>query len=257
MKIKILMMLIALITAGAYAFEVGGEQINSSLTLGIKSRRMSKGEVYNPDPVGFAQLNVEWKGLYFKAFVYDAMTDYNEDRGVDRYDIERGEYKLGYNYTFTDIDYIKSLNVDISYIFTDYPSKLSEDANELELKLTTGLPLNPGIEINYDVENDFMYFSPFISYDYVINEKLTLKSELNLYLFNSTHCKDAWGFKDNAFSTLCFSSYLKYDINEVASFGPFVEAAVALDHRVREEFKDSDKNNSSNYLFGVKYSYKF
>ncbi len=229
--------------------------------LEYKSKRISKGKVSNPDSVGLINVKVNsGYGFYYTLFGIDDLTDYNKKKGIDRYEFERFEHTFGFEWKFKDVDCIKSLKLNIGYLFTDYQENMGKNTDpehEAFIKITTGLPLNPGIKVNYDVEHDYLYWNPYVSYDFHILENLILKQDLNLYFYNSTQCKNEFKVDHGMFTCLYYKAFLKFEIMENLSCGPLFEAAWALDHRVRDAYAESDKNNRFNCLAGFKIDFTF
>lgn len=256
MKLKTILIFL-FVCIGVFASD-----ISTDFSLEYKTRRISKGKVSNPDPVSLVDLKVSYHCFYIGFFGVEDLTKYNERKNVDRYDFERFEYKIGYAYKFKDLFLIDSLKTDVGYIYTDFQEdmikgKQGETKHEVYLKLTTGLPFNPGVKINYDTQNEYIYINPYASYDFMITENLTLKNEVNLYLYNRKMMKQEWKIDDQAFTCLYYKCFLKYKLTKNCSFGPLFEAAYALDNRVKDAWEQNDKNSNANFLFGLKLDMKF
>ncbi len=257
MKVTKIVLAFLLICVSAFASD-----ISTDVALEYKTRRISKGKVSNPDPIALIDLKTSFHGFYVGLFGIEDLTEYNKSKGIDRYEFERFEWKVGYAYKFTDLALINSLKTDVGYIYTDFQedmikNKKGETKHEIYLKLTTGLPFNPGIKINYDTQNEYIYVNPYASYDFVITENLTFKNELNLYFYNRKMMLQEWKINDGAFTCFYYKCFLKYKLNKNISFGPLFEAAYALDNRVKDAWEQSDKNSNVNFLFGLKLDMKF
>lgn len=226
---------------------------NAEITTEVATRRISKGKVENPDPVGIVDAKITLKKFYFEAYGVNNFTNYQKDNGVDRYDFEKYEFTFGYEDRFI-VDYVNTLDLDVGYKYTSRNTKRHkrDSRNEFFVDLTTGLPFSPGIKLNYDPDHNYVYIAPHASYDYAFSEKLMLKNTLTLYWYNHKMAKHEWGVGGNAFTSLYYQAYLKYQFTEHVSFGPVFEASYALDARVREAARDSDKNNEMNFLFGLR-----
>ena len=250
-RILILLMICAVI---ANAFEIKTE-------LEYKSKRISKGKVSNPESVGLINLKIDsGYGLYYTLFGINDWTNYNEAKGIDRFEFERFEHRIGFSWKFNDTPLVNSLKLDVAYIYTDFQEdiyKKNDTEHEVYIKLTTGLPLKPGLKFNYDLKNDYFYINPFISYDWKIVKNLTLEQELNLYFYNSKYCDFEFKTHDGVFTCLYYKAFLGWNVYEGLSIGPLFEAAQFLDSRVRDSWKNSDKNNEFNCLIGFKLEYKY
>jgi hypothetical protein len=242
--------LIVALSAIVNAFEV-----KTDLQLELKSRRISKGKVSNPDPVGLFDLKLSYKGLYGGVFGINDLTEYNKEKDIGRYEFERYEYRVGYADEIEDI-----VKYDVGYLHTDYVDdmdKPGDPRHELYLKLTAKTFLSPGVKFNYDTQHEYFYVNPFVKHDVKFSERLKLKNELNLYWYNRKQMKYEWKIDRGAFTCLYFKTYLQHKYNDYVSFGPLMEVSYALDRSVREAWRESSKNNAMNFLFGVKLDIKF
>ena len=61
----------------------------------------------------------------------------------------------------------------------------------------------------------------------------------------------------NALASAVLTTDVKYEFTENISFGPFLIAAWALDHDIREKFQSSDINNNSNFVWGFSLDMEF
>ena len=247
---KILLFVLTVLCATVFA-----DVVNADLQLELKSRRISKGKVSNPDPVGLFDFKLSYAGLYAGVFGINDLTEYNKDKDIGRYDFERYEYRIGYAGEIEGV-----MKYDFGYLHTDYVDdmdKPGDPRHELYLKLTAKTFLSPGVKFNYDTQHEYFYANPFIKHDVKLDEKLTLKNELNLYWYNRKQMKHEWKIDRGAFTCLYFKTYLRYKYNSHVSFGPLMEVSYALDRSVREAWLESSKNNAMNFLFGVKMDMSF
>lgn len=224
----------------------------------LKTRRISKGKVSNPDPVFLVNAKAEYMGLYFKAFMIDDLTDYNEAKNVNRYEPEKFEYTVGYALKLESIP----LKLDLGYKYSDHQKDMQKGKdgvtkNEVFIKATADLLLHPGVKFQYDTDNGYFYVNPYISHDFNVAEDIKLKTELNLYWMNDKYNKHEFKVDDGAFMSLYGKAYLEFKFNSYVSFGPLVEAGYALDSRIRDAWEESSKNNAVNFLAGFKMDVKF
>lgn len=230
-------------------------------TMEVKSRRISKGKVSNPDPVALYEIEISQNGFYGKIFAIEDLTNFNKGKDIDRYEIERYEFSLGYKYDFKDLDYIKSLKIDLGYKNTSFQGDMCgkhDTENEIYFKFTTGLFLKPGMKFVYDEKNNAFYSNLFASYDYEFNDNMKLKNKADFYLMNGYYNEYANGFHNAAFTALYIQHYLEMKTQyKNFTWGPVLEYSWALDHRVRDSWKSSSKNNSFNVLVGIKFDLKF
>lgn len=189
----------------------------------FKTRRISKGKVSNPDPVYLMNAKIEYKGVYFKAFMVDNLTNISKSEDIDRYDPERFEYTLGHAFSLDELGL--PLKVDYGWQYTSLQGnkmKKDDSRNEAFVKLTANMFLKPGLKFQYDVDNDYFYINPFISYDWKITDKMKLKNELNLYWFNSKYNDVNFKFNDGAFTCIYYKGFLEMKYNDHLSFGPLL-----------------------------------
>ncbi len=229
----------------------------------FKTKRISKGKVSTSEPVMLNNLKLDsGYGLYYTVFGIFDLTDCNSKKDVEKNSYEKFEHKFGFAHKFKDIPVIDSLKLDLGYVYTDYQGDMEKDTDtkhEAFLKLTSGLPLNPGVKLNMDTQNDYLYINPFISYDYVMpfDERITLKQELNLYIYNSKFSEKEFGRHSDMITCIYYKAYLQMKWNKWVSFGPLIEASWGLDHRVRDSWRANSKNNAQNFLVGLKIDIKF
>ena len=228
--------------------------------LEYASRYMSKGKVCNPDRMIFSDLYIGLKDFYVGAWVANDLTDYNEGSGI-AYEPEEWDYYFGYATEISDLPIINSLTIDGSFTYFDYPTRSGWDKSsteqELAIKLTTGLFLNPGILVAWDYENDMWWAKTFVNYKYPLTqvfENLAFKTGAEL-LWGNTRFNGGLHDEDdtykNALTALVWNVEFNYDITENFSCGPFGQVAWALDHDIREAWKDGD-GSSCNMLWGFR-----
>ena len=259
-----------------------------SLSMQYKSRYISDGFVVNPDNMLFGSFDLGWDltshdGIYVGIWGANDLNRYNADEKV-KYEPEEFDYYIGYWYEFGDIPGIESLTLDLSYTYWDYPSRtelegIGEQQNTIALDITAGCLLKPGVTINWDPENEKLYFKLHVGYDYEVEDVkgLSFSTGLALFVGNGHYVagkgvKKSWiwdegdgednepGWADSpakrsAITTLIWEVALTYEVNEHFSFGPFASLNFALDHNVRETWQGYHKavNSESgcNTLWGI------
>lgn len=245
-----------------------------SLTVEYKSRYISDGFVVNPQNMLFGSFDLGWDltshdGLYIGIWGANDLNRYNADSGV-KYEPEEWDYYIGYWYEFGDIPAIESLTLDLSYTYWDYPSRTGweckgEQQNTIALDITAGCILKPGVTINWDPENEKLYFKLHAKYEYEIEDVKGLSFSTGLAMFwgngNYVKCKGVCDVKDgipvsrhdhSAITTLIWDAALNYKVNDHFTFGPFASLNFAIDHDVRDTWKLNDNSKSGcNTLWGI------
>ncbi|MBR4674240.1 MAG: hypothetical protein IKP00_07230 [Victivallales bacterium] len=244
-----------------------------SLSMQYKSRYISDGFVINPDSMLFGSFDLGWDltshdGIYIGIWGANDLNHYNEDSGI-KYEPEEFDYYIGYWYEFGDIPGIQSLTLDLSYTYWDYPSRtgwegVGEQQNTIALDITAGCFLQPGVTINWDPENEKLYFKLHVGYDYEVEDVkgLSLSTGLAMFVGNGHYVagKGVMDWDDDvpvdsydrsAITTLIWDVALTYAVNDHISFGPFASLNFAVDHNVRDTWKANDNSKSGcNTLWG-------
>ena len=251
-----------------------------SFSMQYKSRYISDGFVVNPQNMLFGSLDLGWNltshdGLYVGIWGANDLNRYNADSNV-KYEPEEFDYYIGYWYEFGDIPGIESLTLDLSYTYWDYPSRtqwecVGEQQNTIALDITAGCLLKPGVTINWDPENEKLYFKLHVGYDYEVEDVkgLSLNTGLSLFIGNGHYVtgKGVLEWKDDmpvdvsdrsAITTLIWDVGINYALNDHISFGPFASLNFAIDHNVREDWKhDANSKSGCNTLWGFGGKIKF
>lgn len=239
-----------------------------SMTLEYASRYMSKGKVVNPERMFFGDISLSLKGFYVGTWVAMDMTDYNRDSKIT-YEPEEVDYYVGYGYEIEEVPVVKSLSLDVSYTYFDYPRRsgwqcVGESQHEFAIDATTGLFLNPGVTVAFDFETEKAWVKAHIEYSLVletISPDFSFDNELSLFWGNT---KFNGGINDegqdtykNALTSLVWDFGFTYNINENFSIGPFGEIAWALNHDIREVRKADSANSTCNMMWGFRLSANF
>ena len=254
-----------------------------SLAIDYSTRYMSKGKIINPEDMFFTDVYVECLGFYFDLWgAFDA-NDYNKGKekgdgvGGVKHTFEEIDYGFGYAYTFENLDVINSLGIDVGVTYWDYPKRLgwqcvNEQQYEWHLDLSTGLLLNPGMTFYGDFETEKFYGKLYANYEYALADNLTLDNKVELFWGNSKYNANDYSVKHNGvrsskehtyketLSTFVWTITLSHTINDHFSWGPYAKLAWALDHDIRDAWKEHGSANSKsgvNNLFGVSVSASF
>lgn len=258
------MLVVVLALSGTAAFaQSGGDsewrpQVNFSLDWA--SRYIYRGEVWNPDSVGQADLCLSLKGFYVGAWTNVDFTDVNDYHN----DPSEWNYYVGFEYKFTDVPGVESLTIDLGWTYFDYPRANSWDSQELHLGVQLeDILLAPKVVVNWDYEDDIWCVEAGISHEQpleFISEKLVFGAALDLIWgntrWNGGFSKGSDTYK-NALASAVLTTDVKYEFTENISFGPFLIVAWALDHDIREKFQSSDINNNSNFVWGFSLDMEF
>ena len=125
--------------------------------------------------------------------------------------------------------------------------------------------------INWDPENEKLYFKLHVGYSYDIEDVKGLSFNTGLAMFvGNGHYVTGKGVLDwddgfpvgvadrSAITTVIWDVSLNYALNDYISFGPFASLNFAVDHNVREDWKHDDNSKSGcNTLWGFGGKIKF
>lgn len=250
------------------------------LDMAIQNRYMADGEIVNPHTMLMYTAGLAFDcGLYADIWIAQDVNRYNEGAKIGKWDPEEIDFTVGYGNTIEDVKGIKSLSYDINWSYWRYPHRshfyaVGETQKRISLDLTTGLFLNPGINVKWDYENSEIQIVPHISYAYDINESLSASAKLEAFWFNRNwrsgrwvkhmqDCdgvygkpKDVYGIRrDSGFATIVLSADLTYKINDNFSCGPFAKLSWDVNKITREKWDNSDNHKSGmNNLVGFRVS---
>jgi uncharacterized protein (TIGR02001 family) len=229
-------------------------------TLEWVSRYIDKGETLNPDSVGQADLSLSLKGFYVGVWTCVDLTDVNDCHNEP----EEWNYYLGYEYKFTGVPGVESLTIDLGWIYCDCPQDSSSDSQELHLGIQLeDVLLAPAVVVTWDYEDDLWCIEAGVSHEMTlefISEKLLFGTSLVL-VWGNTRWNGGLDKGDdtykNALATANLATELKYQLTENISFGPYMLAAWALDHDIREKFQADSINNACNFVWGIRLDMEF
>lgn len=169
--------------------------------------------------------------------------------------------------TFNDLPLMKMLKVDAGYSFT-YVSRNErrrdclEAKNEIYLDIYSATYFNPGLKIVYDTQYDYLYFDFYTISIYTLKDfpafrKFRLKNTSNMYFLTKKFNKSQYGINKNMLTAAHNELYLEYQMNSRTSFGPTFELTRAIDDKVKECWKDSNRTALCNYLIGFRFDTTF
>ncbi len=267
------------------------------LSLDYKSRYLSDGRVINPQNMLFGSVDFAWDfatdGIYIGIWGANDLNRYNHGGG-DRIDYEPEEfdYYIGYWYEWGDLgehtgDAIKSICLDVSYTYWDYPSRtypkggnksrdswyaIGEQQHTITVDVSAGLgveaiSVKPGFKVNWDPEMEKIYGNLYVSLgkDFEDAKWLSVGTRFDLFWGNGNYVKRAfpdaeerhWGDTDKeTFTTFIwtvsadFTPFADSDFKGLKSFtiGPFAQLVWALDHECRQTWKTTKQANAKSGL---------
>lgn len=257
--------------------------IPSSVTINLeyKSRYLSDGRVINPQNMLFGSVDLAWDfatdGIYVGIWGANDLNRYNADSGI-KYEPEEFDYYLGYWYEWGDLgDAVKSICLDVSYTYWDYPSRtgwecVGEQQNTFTVDLSckpgiNALSVKPGVAVNWDPENEKIYGKLYVALGKDIEDVkgLSLGSKFELFWGNGHYVKNAFADADGSgdidketFTTFIWTVNASFAVNDNISFGPFAALSFAIDHECRDAWKTNDNSKSGvNTLWGFGSTFKF
>ena len=263
------------------------------LSLDYKSRYLSDGRVINPEQMLFGSIDLNWDfdndGIYVGIWGANDLNDYNRADGI-KYEPEEFDYYIGYWYEWGDLgDAVKSVCLDVSYTYWDYPSRsgwecIGEQQNTITVDVSAKLgcdvvSVKPGVKVNWDPEIEKIYGDVYVALgkDFEDAKWISLGTKFELFWGNGNYVKRAfpdaegrhWGDSDKeALTTFIwtvgadFTPFNGDDNSALKSFtiGPFAQLVWAIDHECREAWKTTKQANSKsgvNTCYGISASYKF
>ena len=229
-----------------------------SATVTYASAYMFHGLIFNSGNVLQPDISIAWKGFYAGVW---ANWDFMDDNGTQNNDFEEWDYYAGYGYTFADVPALGALSLEATYTYYDYPSFSDSDTQEISLAATLDdVLLQPSVTVGWDFENDLFWASIGGSHSVAlvaISDKLSLDMEGELYWANTKYNDYNYGVAKNALTAIQFTAGLNYAVCDYCSFGPFMICSWALDHDLREVWKDDEMNSAFNVLWGFALSAEF
>lgn len=229
-----------------------------SATLTYASAYIYNGFIWNSGNVLQPDISLEWKGFFVGAWGnWDCM----DDNGEQDDDFEEWDFYAGYGHTFADVPVLGALSLEGTYTYYKFPSFSEGDYQEISMKATLDdVLLQPSLLVAWDFEDDTYWASLGASHSValsVISEKLSLDMEGELFWNNAKYNRWTYGVDKNALAALQVTTGLNYAVCDHFSCGPFVLFAWALDHDLREVWKDDPMNSTCNVLWGFALNAEF
>ncbi len=218
---------------------------------GYYTKYSGEGIISNPDANLQSELAIGYAG--FRAGVLGVF-DLTDVLGY-RDDIEEWNYMLGYSHTLTDLPLLGAVTLELGWTYYDIPRASEDDYQELNFSVTLDdVPLTPGFAVNWDYENDTVWFTGSCGYSLslaALSEKLSWDSELALHWGNARWTDSLIGVKKDALATAVFSTGPSWAFNEYVQGRIFVQLAWGLNGQVREAMREDPWNHSCNVSGGI------
>lgn len=229
-----------------------------SATVNYASAYIYNGFIWNSGNVLQPEISLDWKGFFAGAW---ATWDCMDDNGEQDNDFEEWNYYAGYGHTFADVPALGALSLEGTYTYYDFPGFPESDYQEISFKATLDdVLLQPSLTVAWEFEDDTYWASLGASHSVAltaISEKLSLDMEGELFWNNAKYNWWTYGVDKNALAALQIKAGLNYAVCDYCSFGPFVICAWALDHDLREVWKDDAMNSAFNVLWGFALNAEF
>jgi hypothetical protein len=225
----------------------------ASMQVSYFSKYSGEGIITNPDPNLQGELSIGYAGFSAAIFGVLDLTDVLDYR----YEFEELNYILGYEYSAEDLPLLGQITLGIAWTYFDIPRSSNEDYQELKLSLVfDDLPLTPGFSLNWDYENDTLWFTASGEHSLPlekISDKLSWDSELILHWGNGRWVDSIIGVRKNALATAALTTGPCWAFNDYAKVKVFVELAWGLNSQVRDAMRNDPWNNSCNISGGISF----
>ncbi len=247
------------------------------LSLDYKSRYLSDGRVINPKQMLFGEIDLYWDftndGVYAGIWGANDLNDYNRGSGI-KYEPEEFDYYIGYWYEWGDLgDVVKSVCVDVSYTYWDYPSRsgwecVGEQQNTFTVDVSAPLGVDavsvkPGVKVNWDPENEKIYGDVYVGLGKSFEDCkcLSLGTKFELFWGNGNY----YVLDNPQLTTFIWTVNADVSVGNF-TIGPFAQLVWAVGSDTRDfwkergDFKGSINDNSKsgvNTCYGVSASFKF
>ena len=244
-----------------------------ALTLGWDSKYVSKGIVFNDDPVANFDACIDYYGFYLDVWGQYDMTSANDGsfptlrnpfyRNNRRYRAEEIDYRLGYAYTF-DTDF-SPISLDAYWVYYQYPEAWwSADGKETECGVSLTLDnvldkegkagLALGTEVSYSLyqhlaQDSYFFGKVFGDLSFAVCDKTTAGVVTTIY-WNSHKCRakyyDRSGF---AVPNIEVKPYVSVAFNDYISAKAYVAGTWAIEHSTRMAWKYDDIRNKHEGIY--------
>ena len=246
------------------------------LSLGWDSKYVSKGIVFNPDPVANFTADINYYGFYLDVWGQYDMTSYNDGgfyRNNRRYRAEEIDYRLGYAKTF-DADF-SPISLDIYWVYFQYPETWdSSDEKETECGVSLTLDnvldkegkaaLALGTEVSYSlykhgpewlgVIDSYFFGRVFGDLSFDVCDKTTAGVKTTLYWRSHKARKAQYGRSGFVVPNVEVQPYLKYAFNDYISAKAYVAGTWAINSATRRDWKAAENQHEGIYWCGVSVS---
>ena len=261
-----------------------------ALTLGWDSKYVSKGQVFNADPVANFDACIDYYGFYLDVWGQYDMTSANDGsfptlrnafyRNNRRYRAEEIDYRLGYAKTF-DADF-SPISLDAYWVYFQYPqARWSADEKETECGVSLTLDnvldkegkagLALGTEVSYSLyrhlaEDSYFFGRVFGDLSFAVCDKTTIGVVTTIYwrshkarvasyrgLDEDGRYHKASGF---AVPNVEVKPYVSYAFNDYISAKAYVAGTWAVERTTRAMWKNggNEDQHDAAYWCGVSVS---
>lgn len=217
--------------------------------LSYFSKYIDNGFISNPDGNVQGELSISLHGFYVGvASIFDltGAADY-------RREFSEWNYFVGYEYEWSDLPYIGSLELGIEWLYEDYPRASEEDVQELCFSIAfNDLLLSPNAELCWQYEDDAFSGSVGIAHSQelaTISDRLSWESSLDIIWGNRAWNDGEYGVRRRGASSLLFCSGPLFAFSENLSLGAKLLLGRALGGGVRDAWRDDEWNSASNVAF--------
>lgn len=247
-----------------------------SLTLDWASKYVYNGQVFNNQAVMLGDLCLEFQGLYVGTWGAYNLTHFQsrngfvgEEKGF--YDSERKwrfeevNYYVGYYYTFDDVAGLGPMTVDFSWTYFHYPTVT--ECNSADLQLSASLDelyktdrqcVSSKITASHDYKLEETWVCLGGAYAVALDDDAKFELVLNgdVYWGDTKYMRNWFATNGNGLSFATVGVSLNVNVCEHFVITPYVNAACALDGRVRDWTRKDDEygriNGRRNYWGGLK-----
>ena len=228
----------------------------------FKTRRISKGNVFNPDPVLQTELGIDLPNFFFQAEFVQDMANYNQNHGLERWKPQLVEGQVGFRETWLNpVKLVKSVSLDLGYRNSKQRMErknfnMFQSSNQLFFRARAMTFMNPEIKLCYDIHYGYPYadFSSTSVYPIRIFQKLPMKlvNRSHLYLMGSKFNQKMYGFKQASFTAATNQLYLQIQVSEKIELGPIFQMTRAASSKVRSKWREEKHSSTWNMVFGFR-----
>ena len=236
------------------------------------SKYMCDGKVVNPNAMTFLDAFMTLNGFYVDLWAAMDMSHWNRPDGGSyaykndrQYRAEEVDYVIGYAYTFEDLLPISPLTIDVAYKYFQYPRAYFDHDEPLDMTIyldnllgeESKYTLGTGVTFRYDLNWYTWYGWYDVTLGTSITDKLSAKVSAKVFWGTKNKMRQAYGLNRDVISSLEVKGDLSYQVCENITLGAFVDCGWALDHEIRQAWKDDSINNEEHFRFGMSLAYAF